>query len=184
MRIILSQYLASKPQSLQFKLEKHGKPWLPHPSKITFNLSHSQDLALLAIGQHFPLGVDLECFSPRPYQGIAERMFSPKEIQAFEKLPHTLKPMAFFNVWAQKEALIKATGLGLAYDTQTFNVPLFSPNEQPVEDKLHEKIWKMNAFMPKIGYAAAICYDLCIEKLDYFVIPKNYLHDFSQNFTT
>lgn len=157
LRLILAKYLQQDPAQLCFDYNKQGKPELDNQQGIEFNLSHSEDLALLAVGQFFPLGVDLEFFSSRPYEGIAKTLFSSLELKHFLALPNLLKPQAFFHIWAQKEAFIKATGLGLSYPTQDFSVPIHPPSEEIVPDLLHNKHWKVISFMPQVACNAALC---------------------------
>ena len=64
------------------------------------------------------MGVDIEQYSARPYEGIAKSLFSEQEFNEFKKVPPALKPAVFFHVWSQKEAFIKACGLGLILSNQ------------------------------------------------------------------
>ncbi len=100
LRLILGRYLQEDAGLLGFHYTDHGKPFLKNSKSLEFNLSHSGDLALVAVGQHFPLGIDLEFFSARPYEGIANNLFSPQELNAFLALPNFLKPQVFFHIWA------------------------------------------------------------------------------------
>lgn len=172
LRLILGRYLQYDASQLIFKYNQYGKPQINHSQNVEFNLSHSQDLALLAIGQQFPLGIDLEFFSARPYDGIAKNLFSQQELQIFLKLPFHLKPQAFFHIWAQKEAFIKACGMGLAYPTKRLNVPVFSPTHALVVDSIHNKKWLINSFMPKIACSAALCHHPKIKEIRYITIKN------------
>lgn len=171
LRIILAKYVsAANPANLCFNENKYGKPSLINPNNIQFNLSHSKDLALLAIGKDFPLGIDLEYFSARPYQGIAEQMFSNKEINALKEQSNLLKPLTFFHTWAQKEAFIKACGLGLSYPTKSFDVFHGCPNDEIIIDKTNNTKWRMISFMPKIACSAALCHNPLIKEIRYKII--------------
>lgn len=158
LRLILSRYLNINPKHITFTSNAYGKPALLHDTSLQFNLSHSGEHALLAIGAKHPLGIDLECFSARPYEGIAQEMFSQRENQAFKQIPDALKTLTFFHIWSQKEAFIKAAGLGLSYPTKQFNVPIHAPTHQTIWDPLHEIMWKMTSFMPIALCSAALCY--------------------------
>ncbi|MBI2785193.1 MAG: 4'-phosphopantetheinyl transferase superfamily protein [Legionella longbeachae] len=158
MRIILARYLNTSPERLEFTYNAHGKPEILNSAKLQFNLSHTGDLALLAIGKTFPMGVDIEKYSARPYEGIAKSLFSEQEYEEFIKAPLALKPAIFFHVWAQKEAFIKACGLGLSYPTKHFSVPLTMPTKQLVDDSLHNMTWQLRSFMPEIACSGALCH--------------------------
>lgn len=176
LRAILARYLHCEAGAISFTYNKHGKPWIQNDVGLEFNLSHSGELALLAIGQQFPLGIDLEFFSARPYQGLAKMMFSDQEIADFSKIPLHLQPLTFFHIWAQKEALIKACGLGLSYPTKQFDVPITPPTNALIEDKKHQIQWQMISFMPRVSCNAALCCDPQIQTLRYTIVePKNFL---------
>lgn len=178
LRLILGRYVQQKAGDLIFTYNTHGKPQLDF-SPIEFNLSHSADLALLAVGYQFSLGIDLEFFSARPYDGIANDLFSEQELELFLPLPNSLKPQAFFKIWAQKEAFIKACGLGLAYPTKLVDMPVFSANENLIKDKVYQKEWLMTPFMPQIACSAAICYHPQITQIRYTFISdiNHYFND-------
>lgn len=172
MRLILARYLDIIPHQLTFKENTYGKPELPDLSAIQFNISHSGDLALLAVGCTTPLGIDLEFFSGRPYTGIANNMFSITENQSLNNITPSLKPLTFFHIWSQKEALIKACGLGLSYPTQSFDVPIQHSSNSIVKDTLHNIDWMMQSFMPAIGCSAALCYHPAIKNIYYHTIEN------------
>ena len=166
LRIILAQYLQKKPKDIGFSYNDHGKPQVDH-SPLQFNLSHSEDLALLAIGKQWPIGIDLEFFSARPYEGIGKHLFSPTENKHLQQTHHLLKPLVFFHIWAQKEAFIKACGLGLSYPTEQFDVPILSNKTALIADNLHQNTWKILSFMPQAACSAALCYHPDIHDIRY-----------------
>lgn len=157
MRLILAHYLNTSAKKLVFDYLKQGKPYLPQYPSLQFNLSHSRDTALLAVGQTNPLGIDIEYFSARPYYGMARHSFSTVENQSLAQLPLGLLPLAFFNVWAQKEAFIKVLGLGLSYPTRQFDVPILPQQPVIIDDALHSRRWQMVSFMPVAACCAALC---------------------------
>lgn len=176
LRVLLSHYLKAPPQSLRFACNQHGKPDLIHFTHLKFNLSHSGHQALLAVGLETPLGVDLEFFSSRPYEGIGEHIFSVQENQSLRRLPGMLKPLGFFHLWAQKEALIKACGLGLSYPTKQFDLPLFPTTPVQLHDPVLQKNWQITSFMPEIACCAAVCYDPRITEIRHLTAnPKDLL---------
>lgn len=170
MRIILARYLNTAPERLEFTFNNHGKPSVVNTQKLQFNLSHTGDLALLAVGKAYPLGVDVEQFSARSYEGIAKISFSELELQDFMNAPKELKPALFFHIWSQKEAFIKACGLGLAYPTKEFHVPTIIPTKQLVDDPLHNTTWQLRSFMPKVGCAGALCHHPTVREIRYGVM--------------
>jgi 4'-phosphopantetheinyl transferase len=115
---ILSRYVHIDPARLYFDLGSNGKPRLPAAmasSGVEFNLSHSNEMALLAVSRIGELGVDIEYAKPDfKFQEIAERFFTAKEVAAMRGLPTELQRQAFFKCWTSKEAFLKAKGIGLS----------------------------------------------------------------------
>jgi 4'-phosphopantetheinyl transferase len=104
LRAILGRYTA-KP--LEFALHEKGKPYLPLSPELRFNLSHSHELALVAVASHREVGIDVEKLRPMSrYAAIADRYFLPTE-------PAPRNEVDFFRSWTRIEAALKACGVGL-----------------------------------------------------------------------
>lgn len=115
MRQLLGHYLRVAPEALAFEVTTAGKPYLASYPHLYFNLSHSEDYALLAVNTVAPVGVDLEALSDTvDYEGLMHRFFSSIEQKQFNMLAPSIKKTAFFNGWCAKEAWVKAHGSNLA----------------------------------------------------------------------
>lgn len=129
-REILAKYTELSPHAVEFAENEYGKPFLAeNPRQIYFNLSHSGEIALLAVGKCARLGVDIE-FYRTDYNEleIAGQFFSASEIETLRSLPGDMRRKSFFDCWTRKEAFTKAVGLGLMYPLKEFSVSL-SPFE-------------------------------------------------------
>ena len=166
LRLILGHYLQKNPMDITFNYNEYGKPEVAD-SALQFNLSHSKDLALLAVTKAFPVGIDIEFFSARPYEGIGSHLFSPKENKSLQQTHNVLKPLVFFHIWAQKEAFIKACGMGLSYPTEQFDVPILSNKTEVIEDTLNHCSRQILSFMPKAACSAALCYHPEVQDIRY-----------------
>lgn len=120
LRAILSHYTGVPPAAIMFRYGPNGRPEIEGPR---FNLSHTGDLALLAVGDVVPLGVDIEALRPIALD-LARRYFAPGEVRALMALPVEHQQAAFFRFWTRKEAYLKALGTGLATDLSSFTVTL------------------------------------------------------------
>jgi 4'-phosphopantetheinyl transferase len=115
LRAILARYVGRDPADLRLVADPKGKPRLAAPGPLRFNLSHSVGLALCAVARDAEVGVDIERVQPEfPVLAIAARFFAPAESTALRALPAAAQPRAFFDLWARKEASLKARGDGLA----------------------------------------------------------------------
>lgn len=114
MRWLLGRYLGRDPQSLRFTKGPHGKPYLKDVS-LQFNLSHSDQHALLAVTRLAEVGIDIEGLERKvEVDGIAKRFFSEAEAQELFELSGSDRRMGFLNLWTRKEAWLKATGIGIS----------------------------------------------------------------------
>jgi 4'-phosphopantetheinyl transferase len=125
MRSILAGYLEAEPERITFAYGARGKPRLAGVDEwLEFNLSHTEDLALCAITRGKAVGIDIERLRPMDDAGqIMSRFFTSREQAEFFNHPQQEQPAAFFRAWTRKEALLKATGDGLASLGDTYEVP-------------------------------------------------------------
>ena len=165
LRSILAAYVDAEPAALDFVSGEHGKPALHEVTggaAVEFNLSHSDDLALVAVARARAVGVDLERWSEVEHLELAERFFSPGERDALRALAHAphLVEAGFFAAWTRKEAYLKATGQGITRGLHHFDVAL-TPGEPArlLADRLDDDAtarWSMIALEPAPGYSAAL----------------------------
>jgi 4'-phosphopantetheinyl transferase len=161
LRDLLGRYLDTPPAALRFRYGPQGKPDLAWPAgELRFNLSHSHELALIALARGAELGVDVEQQAPmRDEAAVARQVFADEELAALAALPPDQRSAGFFNAWTRKEALIKARGEGLSLPLREFAVSL-APGEparllrSPTPTDL--ETWALVALDPGPGYAAAL----------------------------
>lgn len=172
LRILLGSYLKRPPEALAFSYTKYGKPYIPQQS-LTFNLAHSEEMAVLGVACNRAIGVDVEHVRRDLTEGIAERYFAAAEVRALRSLPPDQQPAAFFRCWTRKEAYIKARGEGLSLPLADFEVPLVDRGELSLthyRDPLEAGRWSLRDFPVPEGYIAAVIvegHDLSFEHLDW-----------------
>ena len=149
MRAILSQYVAATPLALRLASTRRGKPFLVDYENVNFNLSHSHDLAALAVvTSPQRIGVDIEQIGCVP-EGVTAEAFSSSEIRRIETAANSTA--SFFAHWTMKEAYLKAIGDGL-------HVPLTSVLVAPgAPQRIGELVVSEFDFCD--GFAAAIAID-------------------------
>jgi 4'-phosphopantetheinyl transferase len=162
LRLVLASYLDSSPESLSFEYSKHGKPSLTEAyaaQKLSFNLSHTAGMMLLAVVRERRIGVDVERIrSDFNVLEIAERFFSPQEQSRLRNFPKQAQHEAFFRCWTRKEAYIKAKGEGLSIPLRAFEVSLDPDTATLVAtrpDETEARKWKMLNVPMSSHYAAA-----------------------------
>lgn len=121
LRACLATPTGIDPARLTFALGANGKPRLVEPGP-QFSLSHSGEHWLVALAA-VDVGADIEAINPAiDCDDTARGLFGPAEIAALGALPDSERRRAFFDVWARKEAFVKAIGQGLSYPLDAFRV--------------------------------------------------------------
>ena len=161
LRCLVGDCIGSEPEHLQFGYEPNGKPYLANAEdKVSFNVAHSEDVALIAIAKEGDIGVDVERVRWLPdFDELVARFFSTREARQFQALPLERKAAAFFNLWTRKEAMLKATGEGISDSLSRVEVT-FLPGEParllaPPENSVTSD-WTLRDLSCVHGYGAAI----------------------------
>ena len=116
LRRVLGGYEGIPPERLRFAYGPNGKPSLPG-SSLRFNLSHTADLALLAIALGHEVGVDLEVASVLlDPESVVRRCMSRRERGRLDKVDLKSREDAILTCWVRKEAVAKGRGEGLGLD--------------------------------------------------------------------
>jgi 4'-phosphopantetheinyl transferase len=155
MRSLLAFYLGVAADEIHLVSGAHGKPSVAGPagSRLQFNLSHSHELALLAVARSKAVGVDVELVKDFAFQEVAERFFTAKEVAELSALPQTLQRDAFYKCWTSKEAFLKAKGTGLSGKLD--EVEILSTVEGLVKIAASVPGWSLLDLPQVSGYVAA-----------------------------
>jgi phosphopantetheinyl transferase len=112
---ILADYLGSAAEAV-LSADENGKPRLAdRPERLSFNLSHSAGLALVAIAPGGTrVGVDVERLRPRrDLVRLAERWLPEPDAAAVSAAAETEREPVFYAAWTRYEARVKCSGTGL-----------------------------------------------------------------------
>lgn len=130
-------------------------------SSLDFSVSHSADLALIAITVGRRVGVDVEQHDTKVrILKLATRFFSPQEAAQLVSLPESDQCAGFYRGWTSKEAYLKATGFGLSFPLSKFTVAL-SPCEpvgllEVVDQPDEAARWRMHSLDVATDFSAAL----------------------------
>jgi phosphopantetheinyl transferase len=97
--------------------DENGKPRLAvDPERLSFNLSHSGGLALVALAPGgVDVGVDVERVKQRrDLARLAARWLPEPDALAVAAVPPAEQAAVFYPAWTRYEARVKCTGVGLA----------------------------------------------------------------------
>jgi 4'-phosphopantetheinyl transferase len=110
LRLVLGGYVGVEPHRIELEHDRLGKPHVVG-SDVRWSLAHAGGYALIAVGRHQPLGVDLEPVRDLPDAAqLTRSCFTPSERA---HLGTTATTEELLRLWTRKEAVLKATGEGL-----------------------------------------------------------------------
>jgi 4'-phosphopantetheinyl transferase len=113
LRRVLGDYLGAVPAAVQLEIPSNGKPRLAVHNRLRFNLSHSEDLALVAVAER-EVGIDLERINPeRDLLALAERALPAADAAAVGAAGPAERAATFYEAWTRHEARLKCLGSGL-----------------------------------------------------------------------
>jgi 4'-phosphopantetheinyl transferase len=120
-RVVLGRYLGVEPGAVSFETGRHGKPAVGCTGEpIEWNMSHSGSVAVVVVARGAEVGVDVEEVRPVPrVDAVARLVCTRTERSALRRVRPPERSKAFLQLWTRKEALAKATGVGLSGLTRT-----------------------------------------------------------------
>jgi 4'-phosphopantetheinyl transferase len=164
LRSILAAYVGCAPNQLVFDAKPYHKPFLVSPGgskDIEFNLSHSEDMTLIAVARGTAVGIDVEYMRRIPdAHEIVNRVFSVDERDFLNSLPPAEFNRGFFACWTSKEAFLKGLGKGLSYPLDKFSVIFSNIESDGViyvhDDRIKAKGWNIISLSPGPDYSGAL----------------------------
>jgi 4'-phosphopantetheinyl transferase len=165
-RTVLSRYERKAPAAWRFINNAHGRPSIRpdagrEPSRLSFNLSHTDGLVVCAVAQSLALGVDAEKIRQQVSLEIADEFFSRREAAHVRSLPQRLQHQQFFQYWTLKESYIKAKGLGLSIPLDAFSFDAAEAGgiaiafESESSDSAAQ--WRFWSLQPSAAHLVAVC---------------------------
>lgn len=143
LRTLLGERLGASPEELRFGRGPYGKPFI-EGSDLRFNLSDTKDALVIAIGSCGEIGVDVETMTRAvDHLAVSEHYFTQEEITSIRKATGdptissgTVGPPGrllgathenptkrrFLEYWTRKEAVLKASGVGIMDDLRVLRV--------------------------------------------------------------
>jgi len=159
LRDILSGYLGIEPADVPLATGEHGKPFLEYGAAedLRFNLSHADELLVLAVASGVDIGIDIERVkADTPIHDMARLAFSRHEQEELLTLPVSGQVEAFYRSWVRKEACLKACGRGFSLPSNSFNVSLSAEAPAMLHVCCNEAFWHVLDIDVPLGYCAAV----------------------------
>jgi 4'-phosphopantetheinyl transferase len=151
-RHVLGRYLGCSPRHIVFTRNEHGKPFAHMggraSSPVNFNLSHSDELAAIAIARDPRVGIDIECHREiNDALALAKEIFTPDEQTMLAAMSPPHQRNEFFRLWARKEAVIKGLGTGLFGNASSIDVRPHAVDLAPLEYRYRSSVQLTTMFV-------------------------------------
>ena len=180
-RTVLSRYSDVAPADWRFDKNEYGRPHIVNDSdaarSLSFNITHTDGLIVLAVASDRVLGVDAENTQTRPVStGLADSFFAPEEAAALRGVDPAHWQRRFFEYWTLKESYIKARGMGLSIPLDKFSFQF--PADDDVELYVHPEQqdtasrWRFWQFSLEPSYVAALCVERAADDPPSLVVKK------------
>ncbi|MCL6454599.1 MAG: 4'-phosphopantetheinyl transferase superfamily protein [Alicyclobacillus sp.] len=155
-RAVLGERLQVKNHQLAFERNEHGKPSLRGTSQVHYNVSHSREWILCAVGTA-EVGVDIQYMQPFNH-GAVHRYLHPAEQRDIAAQGSAARQLVrFYEIWTRKESYVKAMGRGFAEPLSSFCVVPAEEGDACLADGTSGTQWKITSCRVAAGYQAALC---------------------------
>nr|WP_134001000.1 4'-phosphopantetheinyl transferase superfamily protein [Streptomyces sp. 846.5] len=156
-RDIVARLLGAPAEELRWERGPHGKPALAGRwTGVQVNLSHSDELSMVAVSASRRVGVDVQRVLPAAESTAAANRYYPPEEARFVRAAPDAESRAdrFARLWVRKEALVKAHGGRLA---EGLRIPVRDVRPAPAAGGA---AWARDYFVADVpapqGYRAAV----------------------------
>ena len=176
LREILAGYINISPETISFRYNDFGKPFLAnYCSRLYFNSSRSASVALYIFSGVYEVGIDIEKVRyMNSLNDIVLQFFSDEEITYFKKLSSQEFTREFYKLWTKKEAFVKAIGMGLSFPLNQFQVSVDTGNRYKItqiKGDFSEAVkWSIGSVNTFPEYEAAYVYrgdNVCVKFLNF-----------------
>lgn len=131
----------------------YGPEGKPQAENLHFNLSHSGDLVICAIGEK-AVGCDIER-TGQEIQGVADRFFHRNEAEYLQRFQGSERNEMFYRLWTWKESYVKMTGEGMKISLQDFEI---LPEGERIRVRRGDEILPCHMMEYNIsGYKVSVC---------------------------
>jgi 4'-phosphopantetheinyl transferase len=152
---VLGAYAGVPPASLRFRYGQQGKPQLAGVGTgIGFNVSHSDEWVLCAVGPARHVGVDVERRRQDLTLAEIDPVLTRDERDVLAKMDGAGRAAAMLRLWTRKEAVAKAIGAGLSHALDRVEVGVEDDvgraSAHPVAN------WRLADVSPAQGYVGTV----------------------------
>jgi len=152
-RYFVGEKMEKPGETVEFELNSFGKPYVKETPLIQFNVSHSGEWVVCAVGDH-EIGVDIEQIKPIDTK-IAQKFFTQTEYQTITFTQEEARLKAFYRLWTMKESYIKYIGQGLSIQLDSFEIVKVKDGFSVIGAEQEISVWQGEVLD---GYMLSLCH--------------------------
>jgi 4'-phosphopantetheinyl transferase len=156
LKFVLATQTNLEVNNISLDYNSNKKPYLASFPWLHFNVSHSEDYAVITISRN-EVGIDIEYISEDfNFTPSLQDIFNDEEILNIKNTED--KKQAFYTSWTRKEAFVKALGKGIDDDFK--NIPCLNGNHK-IDSTLLKTTenWQVNSFNLAVKYLGAVAFE-------------------------
>ena len=133
-RLVLGHFLPCDPAKIELERDTLGRPFV-QGNALGTSLSHTQGAVAVAVTRQGFVGIDIEpALRAQELPGIASSVLHSDEVEMLSSMQEGSRASALLALWVRKEALLKASGIGLLREMHSFVAPAGRPVGLPAAD--------------------------------------------------
>lgn len=173
LKFILAAHTKLDVKNIFLNYDFNKKPYLASQPWLYFNISHSEDYAVIAISRK-KVGIDIEYMSEDfKFTNLLPDIFEDNEILTIQNTVN--KKHAFYTSWTRKEAFVKALGKGIDEDFKY--IPSLD-GEHNIDSTLikNTENWQVVSFDLADDYLGAVAFEsssIITQNLLLYTVPNN-----------
>lgn len=153
LRRLVARRTGSDPAAVPISRGQYGQPTA---SGLYLSAAHSGRVGIVALCEHVPVGVDVECVDQHTHEPASHMLdrLAPNERRLLDELDGEERRLTFLRIWTAKEAVLKAIGCGL---TVPLDAVAVDPNPLRIHAReLDTRWWAAKAVDPRPGAIATV----------------------------
>ena len=141
---------------IRYGFKTNGKPFIKGLEWFNFNISHSEDLVMIAVSEN-EIGCDIEKVTDIGLD-IAKKFFFREEYENIAAIPASEKRNElFFRYWTLKESFMKVTGLGMKLPLDSFSIIIDKTGVVGVRQNVDARTYSFREIDAVPTYRCALC---------------------------
>jgi 4'-phosphopantetheinyl transferase len=155
LRLLLGRALGQQPDQVAITAEDNGRPVVD--AALRFSVSSTHRLIVYAFATDRDVGVDVERVRRlRDMKGLTRRVCTHAERSWLSSRTDADRAAAFFSLWTAKEAVLKATGVGLGQPPTDVEVAVAPDGGLEIQAAPGNQSWSATPIEVAPGYATAL----------------------------